>query len=514
MTTENNSGNFFESENTGVEETRIEVPKSSNSSSDNFDSPQSSKPPKSKLPILIVAIVILIGGIIFALPAIKNQTITKDPATHILYAVANTEKETAISSTVTVSGRIDDGAADVETYFADYSSNPQSLIRYINALADNFAFRFDTNTVTDDTNLFTGDFTAKLQYQDKNFVTLIGSIKPWEIVLESSDLYSKPMYFDINEFTQKEMALDLSSIDVLGYINLLREEDELYKKLLENKEPYQTILIDFLKSRAEKLPGGSINLPQGDSITVYNYKINASNTGYQDIADTYAKIFEIAKNDPNLKAFVLDRTDKIIAKAIQDKDYEKFGATEEEFKTVTADVRKTVDTEYEKVLDQQIEDFRQAQSQLETTMLPFPEITLSIDKEHRIRQIRMMHHIATPDAPPILLSQVFTYNAFGNDVVIAPSLPKDGVNLYELASMPEPPKDMIKEVGTNLTAKILSGEAMEALLKDAQDKKDILPENERDAIANGISQSVDEFKGSISFMLMFMGGDLGVSGTP
>lgn len=471
---------------------------------------------KNKLPIFILGALVVVIALFFALPAIKNSALTKDPVKHIMYAFMKTQQEQSVSSTLIMNGRVDDQAENVESHFENFSTNPQSLIQYINALADNFTLRIDSNVIASEENLFNGDFTAKIKYQDKNFLTLIGSINPWDVVFESPELYSKPMYVDINQVAQQEMAIDLNSLDILGYMNILREEDELYKKLLDNAQPYQDIIYNFLKDRVEKLPGGSINLypdEKNESITVYNYKLNLSDMQMSEISDLYIQLLEQAKKDANIKALVLDRTDKIINKVIADKDYEKFGATEEEFQSATSDFRKSLDEDFEKSIDDSIAGLRQMSEDVATQDIMMPEITLSVDKEHRVRQIRMSYAIPAPDVPPLMLSQIVTYNAFGSDVVIAPPLPKDGLNLYELSSMAEPPKDLFKEVGGNLTSKILSGEAIEALLKDAQDKKDILPESERDAIANGLSEGIDQIKGSISFLLMIMGSDA-APGTP
>lgn len=472
---------------------------------------------KSKLPLLIVGVLVVAVALFFALPAIKNSAIAKDPAKHVMYSFAKTQQEQSVSSTILMSARVDEKAENIESYFENFSTNPQSLIQYINALADNFKLRIDSNVIASEETIFSGDFQAKIQYQDKNFLTLIGSLKPWEIVMESPELYSKSMYFDINGMVQQEMAFDLNSLDILGYMNILREQDELYKKVIDHSKPYQDILYNFLKDHVEKLPGGSINLypeEKNESITVYNYKLNLSDIGVSKISDLYIQLLEQAKQDANIKALILDRTDKIIDKAINDKDYEKFGATQEEFQSTTADLRKSLDEEFENSIDNAISDLRALSENTESQqMMPMPEMTLSIDKNHLLRQIRMMYALAVPDSPPILFSQIATYNAFGSDVTVAPSLPTDGVNLYELAYMPQPPADLIKEIGGNLTSKILSGEAMEALLKDAQDKKNLLPESERDAIANGLSEGVDQIKGSISFLLMFMSSDA-TPGTP
>lgn len=470
--------------------------------------PPSRKSPNKKLPLIIAAVVILVAGIAFGIPGIKNYMLTKDPVNHILYAFMETSKESSYSSTTILTGRVNQDSPEAVNSFSNMSTNPESFVEYINTLAGNFQLRIDSNAKYDDKDLFVSDMKARLRYNDKNFLTINGGFRPWALVLQSEDLYSKPLVFDMNRIIKEEAGIDLNEIDMPGYLKIVTEKDEAYNNLSNNKQAYYDVIHKRLTDKLEKLPNSTIPVYQGDKedkVSVYNYKVNLT---LDELYSLYADVLEVVKTDEKSKAFALDRYDKVVAKMIADKDYEQLHAmtvepmTEEEFKEITASLRQDIDARFGETVDQSISQLREMEEQLKDMSEQMKyDMTLSIDKKHRLRQYTMNF-----DADPMILSQVVTYNAFGSAVKVTPvEIPADAVDLYEISNQPEPPKAMIKEMADNLTSKVLSGEAMEAFLKDAQDKKEILPENERDAIANGISESVDQLKGSIGFMLMMMG---------
>lgn len=467
--------------------------------------------PKKNLPLLIGAVVIVAALIAFIAPKLMGSQIAKDPIGHVMLAAMNTSKEKAFSSTVIMDGRIDESSPEALAELEMMTGDTAALAKYINALAGNFRLRADSNTIYSEDKLFASDFDARLQYADKNFIRFQGSMSPWKFVFQSDDLYSKPLYLDLGQLAEQEAGFNLNDIDIPGYIAILTEKDELSKKVEGNAKAYEEPIREFLKDKIEPLPKGhKITVYEGGKeslIDGYGYKFNG---GIEEIYELYAVILEKAKTDENVKALILDRMNKIVDKAVADKDYEKFGATEEEFTSTTKEMINELDTNYESKLDEAIAQLRDTSSQFEALMGSQGEVSydiiLSIDKQHRLRQYEVTYRMN-----PIIMKQTITYNAFGGDVkpnIIEAS--SDAVDLYALANQPQPPTEMIEEIADNLMEKVLSGEAMDALLQDAQDKKDLLPEDERDAIANGIGQAVDNMKGSIGFMKMMFTG----TGTP
>lgn len=475
--------------------------------------PQSSPSPQKKknLPILIGVILVAVALIAFGASKLLGSQITKDPVGHVLLAAMNTSKEKAMSSTMIMSGQINEADPQALETLSSLSGDTAALAKYINALAGNFRLRMDSNTVYSEEELFHADMDLKIQYGDKEFVRFLGSLSPWTFVFKSDDLYSKPFYFDLGKFTENEIGFNLSEIDFAGYVKILSEEDELLKKVESNSKVYEETIREFLKDKIEPLPKGHkitvYEEGQEKTIDGYGYKYTGS---LDSIYELYALVLEKAKSDENVKALLLDRMNKVVDKAVADKDYEKFGATEDEFTSVAKEAIAELETNYESKLDEAITQIRNTASQLNSLMTSQGEVSydmvLSIDKDHRLRRYDFHYAIS-----PMILSQSITYNKFGSDV--KPNIMEasaESVDLYELINQPQPPTEMIEEVADNLTENVLSGEAMEALLQDAQDKKELLPADERDALANGVGQAVDQMKGAIAFMkMMFVG-----TGTP
>ncbi len=452
------------------------------------------------LGVLVVGIVALV-----TYPVVKDYMITKDPINHIMYSSVKTGEEKNVSATVSVKAELDEKLA-VERGIFDYSSeSPEDMAKFANALLKNFEILYNLNMITDDDeSVFKVDADLGMNYSGKNLINGQIKIKPWEAVIKVPEFYDKPFYIDINEAMKQEgLEFSLEDIDIKAYLDLIQKEDDLYKAVAENYEPYKDVIYNYLDGKVEKLDDNTATLNangEQKEIKVTKYKINLN---ILEIYDLYGDLLKIAKDDEAVKALVVSRVGEFKNLVIKNKDYEKVGLTEEEFNEGMKEVEDQIVNNWDEGIENIITELKAIPSMPEMAALKNFDTSyvMAIDKDHMIRQVELGMQTEF-----IKMTEVVSYNAFGNDVKVNMEENNDDkVDVLKLAEDEAKAQQIVQEVISNIGSELLGGEAVATLVSDIKTESKVLPANESEEIINSIDMMLNQAQMFLPFMIQGMG---------
>lgn len=458
---------------------------------------------KTKLIVLSVILVAVVA--LVAVPVVKNYMITKDPINHIMYSTVKTDKEDNVSSTISIKAELDEKLAVEKGVFNQVSQSPEDMAKFANTLLKNFEILYNINVVTDDVDdVIKMDADIGMNYSGKNIINGKMNFKPWQAGIEVPKLYDKSFYVDINEVLKKEgYEFDLKDIDIKAYLDLIKKEDDLYKAVEENYEPYKDVFYNFLEGKVEKLDSNTITLKasgEEKELKATKYKLNVN---IMDIYDVYADILEVAKKDENVKALVTSRVEEFKNLVIENKDYEKADLTEEEFKEGMKKIQDGIEKDWDKSIDEMITQLRSVSDMPEMAQAKNIDsnFIIAIDKDHMIRQIELGMQTEF-----IKIKETVSYNAFGDEVKVnIQEKDENRVNLLELEQNQALAQEIGSEAVNNIGSELLGGEAVEALIADIKTESKVLPENEGELIRNNVNSMINQARMFLPFMLQGMG---------
>jgi len=458
---------------------------------------------KKTLIAIIVVAVLGLGGL-FGYPMIKQAILESNPVNHILYSGIQTDDETAVDATVAITVGLDEAKMVEEGAFYG-SEDPAASAKFVNTLLSRVSFDYDIiskmDYEADDLQLVAG---MALNYKEIPALELKANVKPWEASVEAPQMVNGPLYIDIQEaLTASGSEVQLSDVNLSAYLKAIDEKDDAYNAIMDNSAAYETVFRNLLEGKVEKMGKGSIEVEVNGTtsqVPVVQYKLNIT---MDDIYAMYADLINVAKTDENVKAFALDRINKIEALVVENEDYKMFGVEKEEVTIGFEEMRTELTENWETALDEAATELMNQRAQLNELNVSqnMNNVVLSIDKKNIMRQVSL--DIVTEG---IKITEVITYNAFGDDVVM-PAMPttEEARDLFEIMNDEIKARTLQEEVVTNLSSKVLAGEAVTTLLEDVKTDVEMLPEAEREMMIEQFEQSISGMEMMLPFMLSGMG---------
>lgn len=456
--------------------------------------------------IAIIAIAVLgLGGIV-GYPMVKQAILVSNPVNHILYSGMQTEEETAVDATIALTFALDEEKM-IEDGAFEMSEDPAANIKFVNTLLSRVAFDYDIISKMDyEANDMQLAAKMALTYRDIPAIELSANMKPWEASIEAPQMINGALNVDIQELLDASGSeIQLADVDLAAYFKTIYEKDEAYNAILKNSAAYETVFRTLLEAegKVEKAGKSTVTVEVNGAVSevaVVQYKMNLS---MDDIYSMYIELINVAKTDENVKAFALDRINKVEALIIEKEDYKMFGIEKEEFTVAMTDMKTELTDNWESSLEEAVIQLT-TQRDMMKDMAVEQEITnmlLSIDKNNIMRQISI--DIVTE---AFVMNETITYNAFGDDVVM-PEIPTGETvrDLYEIMNDDIKMSTLQTEVITNIQSKLLAGEAVTALLSDINTDVEMLPEAEREAMVQQFEESVSGMQMMLPFVLSGMG---------
>ena len=195
-------------------------------------------------------------------------------------------------------------------------------------------------------------------YDNKELADAGVTAKPWEATVFSKALLSKPLYMDVKENIKNESGIDISSIKLKDYRDVLYEEDDFTKKFADSK------YVEILKEKFK------------DNLTAEGSDKVVLNLNYADSLKVFEDMFNEGAKDEALKNFAIRKFEKLAEVAVKNGDYKLAGLSEEDFKKKIEEGKKELDKNWENILTEAAkaysgETFKEALAQLGDTVIKY-----------------------------------------------------------------------------------------------------------------------------------------------
>ena len=286
---------------------------------------------KSGLVIILAVIAALaVGGFIFAKTMLK-----KDPLARLVTGYMNMYSQREMKYSADVSLSIDKNNEEAKKIFeqipagAFHSTNEQ-LLDFVSKVLPKLGFKYSAIYNTNEDPVSLGADMSVL-YDNKELVDGGVSARPYELTVFSKTLLSKPLYTNFATGLKESTGLDITSIKLKDYLDVLYEEDDFTKNLASSK--YVEILKEKLKDnlKSEGMDKVVLSINYSDSIKMFE------------------DLFNEAAKDETLKTSLLIKFDKLVDVAVKNGDYKLTGASEEEFKKQVGEAKKELSDNWEKI---------------------------------------------------------------------------------------------------------------------------------------------------------------------
>ena len=292
---------------------------------------------KSALVIIIVLVVALAaGGVMFA----KNMFMS-DPMTKLITGYINTYSQREMKYSTELTFSLDKNNAEAKKAFGQIpagllKSNSDQLMDFVSKILPKLSIKYSAIANTKEDPVSIGA-NMSILYDNKELLDGGVTARPWEASIYSKTLLSKPLYSNFTDTLKAASGLDITSIKLKDYLDVLYEQDDFTKNFAKSK--YAEILKEKLKDnlKSEGLDKVVLTMNYADSIKLF-----------EDILKEGAK-------DEALKTSVLNKLDKIIAVAVKNGDYKLVGLSEEDFKKQAEEGKKQLSENWDKILTDMVQ---------------------------------------------------------------------------------------------------------------------------------------------------------------
>ena len=292
---------------------------------------------KSALVLIIVLVIGLVaGGAIFA----KNMFMS-DPMTKLITGYINTYSQREMKYSTELTFSLDKNNAEAKKAFGQIpagllKSNSDQLMDFVSKILPKLSIKYSAIANTKEDPVSIGA-NMSILYDNKELLDGGVTARPWEASIYSKTLLSKPLYSNFTDTLKAASGLDITSIKLKDYLEVLYEQDDFTKNFAKSK--YAEILKEKLKDnlKSEGLDKVVLTMNYADSIKLF-----------EDILKEGAK-------DEALKTSVLNKLDKIIAVAVKNGDYKLVGLSEEDFKKQAEEGKKQLSENWDKILTDMVQ---------------------------------------------------------------------------------------------------------------------------------------------------------------
>ena len=292
---------------------------------------------KSALVLIIVLVIGLVaGGAIFA----KNMFMS-DPMTKLITGYINTYSQREMKYSTELTFSLDKNNAEAKKAFGQIpagllKSDSDQLMDFVSKILPKLSVKYSAIANTKEDPVSIGA-NMSILYDNKELLDGGVTARPWEASIYSKTLLSKPLYSNFTDTVKAASGLDITSIKLKDYLDVLYEQDDFTKNFASSK--YAEILKEKLKDnlKSEGMDKVVLTMNYADSIKLF-----------EDILKEGSK-------DEALKTSVLNKLDKIIAVAVKNGDYKLSGLSEEDFKKQAEEGKKQLSENWDKILTDMVQ---------------------------------------------------------------------------------------------------------------------------------------------------------------
>lgn len=307
--------------------------------------------------ILAIVAVLAVGGAIFAKTMVK-----KDPFARLMVGYMKTYSQRDLKYSMDVSFSLNKENAEAKKLFeqipvGSFKSSNDQLMDFVSKILPKIGLKYSVIANTKEEPVKVGAKMSVL-YDNKELADAGVTAKPWEATVFSKALLSKPLYMDVKENIKNESGIDISSIKLKDYLDVLYEEDEFTKKFADSK------YVEILKEKFK------------DNLTAEGSDKVVLNLNYADSLKVFEDMFNEGAKDEALKNFAIRKFEKLAEVAVKNGDYKLAGLSEEDFKKKIEEGKKELDKNWENILTEAAkaysgETFKEALAQLGDTVIKY-----------------------------------------------------------------------------------------------------------------------------------------------
>ena len=262
--------------------------------------------------------------------------VKKDPMARLITGYMKTYAQRDQRYSMDVSFSLDKENAEAKKLFeqipaGSFKSSNDQLMDFVSKILPKIGLKYTVIANTKEDPVSIGANMSVL-YDSKELAGAGLTARPWEVTVFSNSLLNKPLYMDVKENVKNESGIDISSIKLKDYFDVLYEEDDFTKNFANSK------YVEILKAKFK------------DNLTSEGSDKVVLNLNYADSLKVFEDIFNEGAKDEALKNFVMKKFDKLVEVAVKNGDYKLAGLSEEDFKKQAEEGKKQLSDNWENIL--------------------------------------------------------------------------------------------------------------------------------------------------------------------
>ncbi|MDW7660807.1 MAG: hypothetical protein SCL54_05180 [Bacillota bacterium] len=427
--------------------------------------------------IAAIIVIILAAGAAFATPFIVGKLAEMNPATHVLYAMKKTGEVEKTNATATMTMSVDEAAAEELAIF-EFSEDPTAMANYMNSILTNFGIVYDMTYARDQSTFPTYmDYDISMNYKNDPLLNMSMIFEPWTIAFGSEQLFDRMFSYD--------MKSEADQMDFNQYLAIIYEDDDaLYKSAEKNFNQYEDFLMEYLEESLTKLEDGTLETTYDGKVSTHKVDQYLLPVDMKVLFEKMETLVVMFKDDEAMQALIKDRVYNVVNTFVESGDYLKLSMTESEAKSMQSSLKASYDEEFDKMLDEMINSYSTIGTEYDDMGISMHyDLLIKIDSNNLIRAMEIDMLSAF-----IQMKQVYTYNAFDDDVIISSIDTQNTEDIKALMEDEQKTSEIAQTVITNAYSNILGSKAFNSLMTDLEVNAQQLPEAERTEILNGIGE--------------------------
>lgn len=404
---------------------------------------------KLKIFATVLVIVILMG---LGFLALKDYMITSSPINNLEYSIFKTAKEANYDLSVEVNFEASKNGISEHGLDADKANQVVGML-------DKVYLGYDFKIITDDPNEWIKAQSSYNLGYDKYPLLDLRMIMNSEVLgIGMNNFYDKYFIFKYEDFLKKALEKESVDIDFGKYFEIIRDKkSDEYKTFLKNAYKYKTTIDKYLENNLTE-EGKSEMIIGGKVIKVTDYKVKINLKEYFETLD---ELLNELRYDEYLEAYCEAKLVEILNAVIESGDYKLLDLSRN-------DIEEAIEKIEDNFSDFYDDSFDRCLSVLDEIKLSHAEIdggnyTVSIDKKHKIRQVR-----AEMDVGYVAFEVICTLNNFGEDVMIKDEEDKyiDVSKYYDSESSKDELSLLLKGISLGVISEVTEGEGYKTLSED------------------------------------------------
>lgn len=421
---------------------------------------------------IVLTLVVGLGSVI-GYAVFRDQTITKTPQNHLLYAMVKSNDSNAVDMTTVTTYQLGDELTSM-FYFMGMDSNQQKfVVDLLESLRTESRVKFaydleaDENPLSlySDVQLFLEDqqlFNVEMSYLQEEMLLNLASLTDSTLALSRGDVYDM-----IEVYT----GMDFSEIKWSNYIRIFEmEQYESYKALTSNLSAYQDVYMRAFENLENQ---GKRQVETADG-KKYRCDVLSIEMTMSEMMTFYAELIEVAGEDENFKNLAEEVMLAFTNELFNSGDYQLLGLTEDDRQMVEEELKDIFKNEFKTGMQSLVDEIRWSMRFVEDDFATY-QVEFAIDSDYYIRGMNLIQN-----QQGMMITQSSVINHYGNDVKISPLVQRgEKFDVIEMVENPMMISLFVDSVMEKMTEHAHNQKAIDHTISIIQSKAVVLSEEDQ-----------------------------------